>query len=327
MKTKIVLAVLFACVFADCLSQDDENNVIENMYRPKLAQFSYESLFEHQTSSVSESFGNANHELKRENLLRAKVGVPLYMKDNKLFGMQLGYSEQRFNFDTDDETIDYGLYRFLNQTTFYNTSLRVLYKQDLDDSRSLTFYSGIEMRSHEWELNQNSAKFFAGGIYMKVLNSRTQLGYGAIAGYELGVISLWPLLKFEHKLNNRITVDLTLPKSASLRYKVNHKIYLIAKTQVNGWRYNVDGSFADENRDYTLRKADLRTTLTLEREIHDWLWISFEAGLNKNLRYYLTNPGGRNRDAIIGLRSNDAAYAKVNLFIVPPWKLCQPRNP
>lgn len=327
MKTKIVLTVLLSAFLADCFAQDDESNVIENMYRPKLAQFSYESLFEHQTSSSSESFGDANHELKRENLFKAKIGVPLYMKGNKLFGMQLGYSEQRFNFDTDEQVIDYDLYRYLNSTTFYNGAVRFLYKQDFSATRSLTLYSGFEMKSDRWQLNANSGKFFIGGIYMKVLNSRTQIGYGAIAGYELGVYSLWPLLKYEHKITNKFTLDLTLPKSAAVRYKINNKSYLIAKTQVSGWRYNLDGSFNGGQDDFTLRKADLQTTLTLEREIHDWLWISFEAGFNKNIRYYLAEPGGRNRDALIGLRPNDAAYAKVNLFIVPPWKLCQPKNP
>ncbi len=111
---------------------------------------------------------------------------------------------------------------------------------------------------------------------------------------------------------------MTLPKSISMRKEINPKPYLLGQVEFEGWRYNLTDAIGDERRDFTLRKADLEARILLEREIHDWLWFGVELGYNKNVSYYLANPGQRGNNALIDLRARDARYLKFTLFFVPP---------
>ena len=80
-------------------------------YRTKIAEFSYRVLGDYQTISSSETFGDATSEIEHESLLKIKLGIPLIIKDDKLFGLQLKYYQHYFNFDDEDfeeePTFDY----------------------------------------------------------------------------------------------------------------------------------------------------------------------------------------------------------------------------
>ena len=147
------------------------------------------------------------------------------------------------------------------------------------------------------------------------------MGFGLFAGNSLGRLSILPLFVYENQFARKWSLEMVLPKSATLRYRLNNKTFISGKVAFKGWRYNLSNIIPDSDQAFTLRRRDLQFTLAYEREIHDWLWLGVETGYNKNLRYVLTTPGERARDAVNTLSSKDATFLKFSIFIVPPKKL------
>ena len=289
-----------------------------DQYRPKIAEFSYKVLGDYQTISNSETFGNASSEIDHESLLKLKLGIPLVIRDDKLFGLQLLYYQHHFNFDDEDFTGNYDLYNHLSGQAFSNLGIRGLYQFDVSENEQMTLTAGFEARGDEIKWNRNTAKVFISGIYKKTLNDRTKIGYGGVFAHGLRLTSVYPIFTYEKVIRPGWTLDMTLPKSISMRKEINPKTYLLGQVEFEGWRYNLTDAIGDERRDFTLRKADLEARILLEREIHDWLWFGVELGYNKNVSYYLANPGQRGNNALIDLRARDARYLKFTLFFVPP---------
>ncbi len=287
-------------------------------YRPKIAEFSYQVLGHYQTISNSETFGNASSQIERDLLLKIKLGIPLIIKNKTVFGVQLKYYHHHFGFDEDDFMGGYDLYDHINGRSFTDLGARIAYQRKLENGSELSFIAGAEIRSDKIVWSPNTSKYFISGQYKKQVNERTKIGFGAVFNYGLRLTSFYPLFTYEKTLNSKWTVDLTLPKSAAIRHKLDAKTFLIAEVDFVGWRYNLTRPISGDLRDFTLRKADLEFQVKFEREIHDWLWFGAEVGYSKNVSYYLANPGERGNKALIDLRAKDASSFKFSIFIVPP---------
>ncbi len=311
--TKSILFFFFIIGQYVCRAQNDVG------YRPKIAEFSIENLIDYKTTSSSEILGMENAEIENDLVLKLKLGAPIKLKGRTKLALQFKYYRQHF--DINDTNYEIGnksisLFNRLDNSTFLNAGLRFLYTYDLTKIHKLTFVAGSEIKSDQLKINNQSTLYFLSGNYTKQLSNSKKIGFGIYLARSLAVNSIYPLFIYESKISNNLTLDLLLPKSASLRYKLNEKSYLIAKASINGFRYNL----SKDNVNFTLRKSDVRFTLTYEREIHDWLWFGLEAGYNKNLRYVLTHSGERSRNAFANLASNDATFLKFSFFIVPPKK-------
>ena len=287
-------------------------------YRTKIAEFSYQVTGAYQAISNSETFGDASSEVNRDELWKIKLGIPLVINDRKLIGLQVKYYRQHFGFNNDDFAGNYDLYNHLNGQLFQNVGLRFVYQTDIDETRQFSFVTGVSVRGDRLVKSPNTSRYFVSGVYKKQLNAHTKIGFGAFFSYGMHLTSVAPVFTFEKTLNPHWTLDLNLPRSASIRRKINDKTFLIGEAAFEGWRYNLSDPIAGEDRDFTLRKADVQFRLKFEREIHDWLWFGAEAGYNKNVSYYLANPGDRGNNALIDLRARDARYFKLSIFIVPP---------
>ncbi len=318
-KTKCLLVGLFLGAGFQSNAQSDSTD----RYRPKVAEFSLGSLMDYHTVSSSENLTNTQNEVEADLLLNAKVAVPIILQSDQAAGLQLKYSRHRFMFDDQDFQADNGLYSHLEAHRFTVAGVRGFYQRDLNASDQLKFAAGAEIRSDRITWNRNTSRIFASGIWTRKLNSKTTVGTGFVAGLEMQLFSFYPLLIYERQLAPSWVLDAQLPKSVRVRKKLNASNYLIGATQLRGWRYNLSNSIETVDGDLTLRRADLEISITWERELHDWLWCSVSVGYNKNLRYYLAEPGQRRRNALATIRANDARYAKVGLFLVPPKKFYQ----
>lgn len=247
-----------------------------------------------------------------------KIGLPLLIQENRMLGVQFKYYQQRFFLDTDDFSLDYDLYHHLDNKKFTNTGLRFLYKESLSENKEVTIIGGAEMMSDKKQWNRLSTRYFLSTSWKHAVSNRLTMGVGFAANYTILRPSIYPIFYYERKLQRNWTLDLVLPKSVEIRKQFNNANFFLAKASFRGWRYNLTNSVEGANENLTLRKADLQFTISWEREIHDWLWMGFDIGYNKNLNYSLTESGASRRDALIDLRSNDAKYVKVSLFIVPP---------
>ena len=290
------------------------------MYRPKLVEFGIETLRDYDVRSNSEGQGNATNEIDKDRLIKAKLGIPVVIKDDRLFGIQLKYYEHRFEFDQEDQITGEGLFQHLDTRKFTSAGIRFFYQQDLRTNQQLRIIGGSEVKSDEFQLNRNTTKHFISGTYTWKPSITTEIGTGVVVNRVMGVTAVYPLFLFNKDLSPKWALNLALPRSVSMRYNLNQKNFLIATTELRGWRYNLTEAVPGHQRNLMLRRIDLQFSISWEHEIHDWLWFGVDVGYNKNLQYFLANPGDRSRDAVIDLRTQDAAYTKLSLFIVPPRK-------
>jgi hypothetical protein len=294
--------------------------ICQTSYRPKLAEFGIETLRDYDVKSNSESLGNATNEIDEDRLIKAKLGIPILIKKDRLFGLQLKYYQHRFEFDQEDQVTNDDLFQHLDTRKFTSAGIRFFYQQDVRTNHQFRIIGGSELKSDEFQLNQNTTKHFISGTYCWKPSATTEFGTGVVVNRVMGITAVYPLFLFNKDLTPKWALNLTLPKSASMRYNLNQKNFLIATAELRGWRYNLTEAVPTYQRNLMLRRVDLQFSVSWEHEIHDWLWFGVDVGYNKNLQYFVANPGDRSRDALINLRSQDAAYTKLSLFIVPPRK-------
>lgn len=316
-----VLIVFELVIVSTAISQELEDPTTP--YRPKIAEFGIETLMDYGTTSTSESFGDAQNEIERDRLIKAKLGIPLIIKDDRMFGVQLKYYQHRFIFDLEDYPTDYDLFLHMNSKKFTSTGIRTFYQQDFTESQQLRLIAGAELKSDQIKWNSHTAKYFISGIYTWKSSATNKIGTGFVLNRVLDRTTFYPLLIYEKKMSAHWTLDLSLPKSVAIRRRFNNANYLTVTTELKGWRYNLTNAIREDQRDHTLNKADLQLSLKWEHEIHDWLWLGIDVGYTKNLRYHLVNPGGRSRDALINIKSRNATYTKFSIFIVPPGRFYQ----
>jgi len=317
MKYLVSLICLFPC--CALLAQTDSND----SYRPKIAEFSVEALMDYHTTSSSEDLGSLQNEVDNDRLYKAKIAVPVVMNKQRLIATQLKYYQYKFFFDEDEFTEDQALYSHLSEAKFTSVGLRALYREKIGLTDQLMLAGGAEINADQLQWRQNTTKYFFSGIYSRQISNRTKIGGGFVFNQAMRITSLYPVFNYERQLSPKYHLSLSLPKSIAVRRKINNTNYLIGTAQVRGWRYNLSNAIEGETSDLTLRRGDLELSVSWEREIHDWLWFGVTLGYNKNLRYYLAEPGKRQKDAIINIQSEDARYAKLSLFIVPPRKFYQ----
>ena len=106
---------------------------------------------------------------------------------------------------------------------------------------------------------------------------------------------------------------------ARLRYgTLNQENYFYLKTELNGANYNI--ALAENGSLLFLNKAEIRYSISYEREIHDWLWFSLEAGVRSNFNFDLSDTPRRNVEPVIKNTFNEALIFNFGIFVVPPRK-------
>ena len=319
-----MLRFTLVCLSLLCLGHGSfaqDSDPIRDDYRPKVAEFGMETLMDYHTATSSESQNTAQNEVDWDRLYKAKIAIPLIIRSERMAGLQLKYYQHRFFFDEESYVDDFGYYSHLNNSRFTSLGVRGFLQDTYKDGSRLKVIAGAETKSDRLKWTRNSAKYFFSGIYTWRRDRRTELGVGFVTNYDVRIFNVYPVFIYKKQFQRGYFLDLYLPKAIKLRKRINQSNFLIASTQVRGWRYNMTNALEGENRDLTLRKADLQFNIAYEREIHDWLWLGIEAGYNHNIRYYLSEPGMRRNDAIVNIRSGDAKYCKVSIFLVPPRKL------
>jgi len=293
----------------------------QSNYRPRIAEFGFEKLTDYNTSSANGNDQRALTEVENDLLFKSKIAIPVLINKDRAAGIQLKYNQHRFLFDQEDYSDNNSLFEYLDNQSFYSAGVRFFYKENINWYSSIRFFGGLELNNDQFKFHNDAARYFASVSYTIQRSSTEELGFGLVLGQSLGQFTALPVFTYENHFAPRWIVDLKLPKSAALRYIINRRTFLSAKTEFKSWRYNVSDAVIGDGENLTLRKTDIQFNLALEREIHDWLWFGLEVGYNKNLQYFLTEPGGRARDAIVELSPRDAGYLKASIFIVPPRKI------
>ncbi|MEO0404905.1 MAG: hypothetical protein AAF193_08545, partial [Bacteroidota bacterium] len=146
--------------------------------------------------------------------------------------------------------------------------------------------------------------------------------------YNLGRSSIYPVLFYKNRYNPKWALELFLPLSASVLYRPNDKNNFYFQTRLSGDNYNLNFDGVSEENLY-LEKADVKIFGTYEREVYDFLWLSFSGGFRWNFNFDVSNsdayldrtfPIGNTDNITISNKAGDALFFRIGMFIVPPKK-------
>ena len=153
-------------------------------------------------------------------------------------------------------------------------------------------------------------------------SKNTVLGLGLFYGKDFDGGSLVPLLAYQHAFNNQWSVDALLPVQTALQYySANKKNVVTATVQLNGPEYNINLNYpATVANQYIFERSEVRWSLSERREIHDWLWLGVDVGVNIPLSTNWQSSNSEPNDSS-QYTFDSSLYTMFSLILVPPRKL------
>ena len=287
-------------------------------YRPKISEFSIEGFSSYNVTSTLDN-NETTYTVDRDRLVRARLGVPVILKEKTLFGFQLKYFQQSFNTNSFTNNPD-PLFAHLNENPLTNAGLNFLYQRKISDTRKFSLIGVTEIASDELELHIATTRHYLAGEYSIQLNPQTAIAYGGVVNHALGIWNIYPTFTYKKQLSSKILLEATLPKSINWRYHLNESTFLILQTEFTNWRYNVTDALPNEAKAIDRAARRYIQKIQLEREIHDWLWFGVDLGYIYNLSSFIVNPGDRQRKAIEKFDITNSSYLTVFTLLIAPRK-------
>ena len=310
------MRLLLSSLFLFCIVSANAQDILT--YRPKVVELSTEYLSNYGAFEKPTGENNSISSIKKDNLIRVRLGIPLILKEKTLFGFQFKYYRQSYGLGAGQQG---ELFSFLNNNHLNNAGLNFLYQKTISKEKKFSLIALTELASDTWSINRFSSRYLVTGEYSKQLNESTIIGYGGVVNYALGLLNIYPTFSYKKQLSEKMLFEAILPSSINLRYHLSEGTHFIFQTELVNWRYNLTDALENEAHLLTLQRADVYFKLKLEQEIHDWLWLGVDVGYVHNLTYFTVNPGDRIKNAISEYDIKDSSYLRFSIFLVPPRKL------
>lgn len=251
---------------------------------------------------------------------KLKARVPIILGKKIKIALGINYAVEEFKFANSD-ALSFPFYRQLENRSLKSLGSSLYLVKPFRGKR----YFLLRVNgSFNGDFAENSSKsqflkFSATPLLGWKQNDDLAYGVGISLNYSFGRRSLIPILFLEKNFDRNWGLETILPLMVRLRYGSNNqKNYFYLKTELSGANYNID---LGENGEFLfLNNAEIRYTISYERELHDWLWLSMEAGLRSNFNFDLSNTPRRNSEPIIENTFNEALVFNFGVFIVPPRK-------
>ncbi len=290
--------------------------------RPKFIELEFETLNNFRIRAKSDQVGDADARASQNLIRQAKLKFPLILKkDANLIG-GLSYRHEQFKFDRVSEP-GYPLYVQFEDKPLKRIAANFYYKRNMRNQHFFFAFLNNSLNSDDPQfenfLDQLKSSFSI--IYGKQVNPNKQLGYGVSFGYDLGQPSVFPLFIYNNDFSLHWGLELLLPKSTKLRYSPSNELHFYATTELQGASYHLQNEVLEGFERLEFRRSSVRFNLTVEREIHDWLWIGGTLGYRLPINFFLSEPRERRNNSIILLDVKTAPYFNFSIFVVPPAKL------
>ncbi|MEO0330456.1 MAG: DUF6268 family outer membrane beta-barrel protein [Bacteroidota bacterium] len=321
-----ILSTLFAIVSTICSAQDSLE-IHQTTFCPTgLSDQPRPTFFKiqrYRSGSYQMRQGSGNNLTVQDNSsISVSLRAPIVLRPGLKVLSSVTYYDEDFEFVQNDESsaLSYSL---------HNKSLRSL---------NASLYVIKPFRGNWFLINRLQASlngdfhFPEKGQYMNYSlasvvgwrkRENTILGLGLFYGVDFEGGSLLPLVAFQHAFNNRWSLDALLPSQTTLRYfSRNRTNVLEAGVQLNGPEYNIHLDYpAAASQQFLFRRNEVRWSVNAKREIHDWLWMGLELGVNTPISsQWQTNDVNVSGESFEYTIDNHF-FSTFTLFLVPPQKL------
>lgn len=304
----------------------DENGFclprINDMSRPKGFSIIQQSILNYNIKTqFRDSAFTQTDEISQNETYEIKVKFPLILKDNYNFIMGLNYKKEEYEFD-DPEQLQNEFHQHLEDkplrsvgTTFYldkrfkgthylYSRLGLFLNGDFDEGPLLDYF-------------RNSIAV----LYGTKVDKWKTWALGISFSYRFGQMAIYPLLQYNKQFTDRFGFEMALPVKTEFRYRINPKNYLFFTNRLGGDNYILN---FDElaNESLFLGNSNFLSLVTYEREIYDFLWMTFSAGVRANINFDLQEDNRliNNEVPFVENTLGTAPLLRFGFFIVPPRK-------
>ena len=260
-------------------------------------------------------------QVEETSIIEVKAKVPILLRDNLKIILGGNYSTYDF--------------RFAEQHTDWNQIFESLNKSRYS-SLGAKLYVLKPFKGNKYVFARFSAQFTGDlskeGIddYFRStvsilygIRSSTKMTWGVGLNYRFALDRhlVFPTLAYSQILTNKWSLEAYLPVNVNLRYMHNSKNIFELRNRLVGEKFNINSGIRGDNNLF-LSKTDLNSTLVYEREVHDFLWVSFAAGGQFNFDFNSTKNRATLGDGSLKVSNNltNALIFEVGIFIVPPKK-------
>lgn len=332
----VILVVLPTLLFGQSKVADTSiycNPRVDGMPPPTGISLSYERVMDYRirTRSNVDYLKDGDGEVNYNRRIKFKFKVPIINKDYFKLTYGFHYSHEEFRF-RDPENINYSLYKSLEDKSLKSLGSSFYF---LFPRKNKTFYAvqvNLNLNGDYYRSDMDLTDFLkisAGPIWGKKPHKNLMYGFGFAYSYTFGDPSLTPLIAYYHTFNKRWGVEALLPLEAKLRFNINEGSIWYLGAETSGASYNIglDDPALNGNKSVELRHSEIKLRFSLDQQIHDFLWVSLQAGYRYNLNFNIAesnyNRKATNffeREYIAESQLENAFYFNVSLNIKPPQK-------
>jgi hypothetical protein len=284
-----------------------------------------EYLMDYGIRSIAKDGTVANGEIGTSHRFEFKIRMPVYSRPGFALAAGFHYSRENYQFEKPEPpATDVALFSSIEDKSLQTIGGAIYVAKPLRGNKYILLRISGDLNGDYYMNGYSKTSFLQFNIapvFGWKRNENLSYGVGFTYGNIFGRTLISPVISYNHTFNKHWGVEALLPSKVKLRYSLNDRTLLYASTELNGARYRVNfGNSVLPQQDLFMQRAAVRYLVSLEKEIHDWLWFSVEAGMQSNINFTLSDQMGPARKALINNQLNHAAMLNFSLFAVPPRK-------
>ncbi|MFT7343791.1 MAG: hypothetical protein ACI9XP_000366 [Lentimonas sp.] len=296
---------------------------IPGLGKPKGFELNYRNIYKYGIDTkLAVSDTVYSDFINRDRKTNIKAKVPIVLKDNFSLILGLQYASEEFKFK-EQGMLNNSFYSALNEKSLktYGTTIYAL-----KPFKGKNFFSMRSSFRVSGDFSQNSLEdYFRTSISLLYGWRRSSTfiwGTGLSYNYTFGRQIVIPVLTLSKKINERWSIDGTLPVSMKIRYAASEKNIFEFENKISGENYNITLE-SITNYNLFIQRSDWFAFATYEREVFDFIWIGVKMGNRYNISFdlYEKNAFISRSNPVISNHLKNTFFVEMNLFLVPPKKL------
>jgi len=275
------------------------------------------------TGPLPGSAATAETRINSAHGLRLAVNAPVISRNNFLLNLGLTYWHTGLDLANAERS------PFFQQLGdgLRSTGLNATIFKPLDSKRFVLLQVSADANGNyrgPGDVTRQSLTYSGTAIFGWKPNDNLQWGLGLSRTYRAGQLLYIPVLLYNRTFSPRWGCEVAFPARAELRRNFGTRAQLKLGYELEGNAFYLGKIGADE---VYLRRGELKSRLTYERQLAGFVWVAAQAGLRVNYRFDAfrdQNPTGE-RDGLLGsepaLFSNkldNPLYFNLSLNLVSP---------
>jgi hypothetical protein len=221
--------------------------------------------------------------------LRLAFNAPVISRSSLIINLGASYYETRMEFET---TPTQAFSQSLKARGLRTTGLMLTVFKPLNEKNFLIFAGNADLNgNYGWSDLPALAqlRYSALAVYGWKRNDRTMWGLGLSRTYRIGEVNYIPVLFLNKTFNDKWGVEALLPARGHLRRTFSAKSLAMFGYELEGNSYTLavtqDAPLGPTVLDRELRRSELKVRFVYERSLHNFIWVSVQAGLRVNMNF------------------------------------------